>query len=77
MLAFGVLIEYRKLGIRIPDGITVTGFDDLEFAVALDPPLTTVAVPAHEMEQRTAEVLLDAMTTGGEIASVRLETSHG
>ncbi|MGI9305012.1 MAG: LacI family DNA-binding transcriptional regulator [Gammaproteobacteria bacterium] len=75
VLAFGILTECRKLGVCVPGDMTVTGFDDLEFAVALDPPLTTVAVPAHEMGQRTAEALLDAMTSGGEIASVRLETS--
>jgi LacI family transcriptional regulator len=58
LLAFGVLAEARVLGIRVPEQLSVTGFDDLEPAAHLDPPLTTVHIPAEELGRRTAEWLL-------------------
>lgn len=60
VFAFGVLAECRKLGIRVPEDLSVTGFDDFDFAALTDPPLTTVAVPAKEMGIKAAEALLDA-----------------
>ncbi len=58
LLAFGVLAEARALGVRVPERLSVTGFDDLEPAAHLDPALTTVHVPAEELGRRTAEWLL-------------------
>jgi LacI family transcriptional regulator len=75
VFAFGVLAECKKLGIRVPKDISVSGFDDQDFGALLDPPLTTVAVPAQEMGQRCAEALLSAMTLHRKIDSVRLETN--
>jgi len=75
VFAFGVLAECRNLRLRVPEDLTVTGFDNQDFAGLLDPPLTTIAVPAAEMGERSAEALLNAVKTGGRIASVRLETN--
>lgn len=41
-LAVGVMQTARRLGISIPDELSVVGFDDARFAATLDPPLTTV-----------------------------------
>ena len=43
ILAGGVYLAARDRGIRIPEDLTVVGFDDLDFARVLAPPLTTVA----------------------------------
>jgi DNA-binding LacI/PurR family transcriptional regulator len=40
--ALGALEAIRGRGLRIPEDVALAGFDDLEFAVQLDPPLTTV-----------------------------------
>lgn len=72
--AFGVLSECKKLGIRVPEDISVLGFDDSEYAAHLDPPLTTVAVPAEEMGRLGAEVLYRALTTGEAPRPFRLES---
>lgn len=45
-LAAGAVIEAKAAGLRVPEDISVTGFDDLELAAQFDPPLTTVRVPA-------------------------------
>lgn len=58
VLAFGVLFECRARGVRVPDDISITGFDDLDLSVNMDPPLTTIRVPATEMGRRAAEYLL-------------------
>jgi LacI family transcriptional regulator len=75
VFAFGVLSECKNLGIRVPKDLTVTGFDNQDFAGLLDPPLTTIDVPALDMGARSAEALLQAMKTRRPIASIRLETN--
>jgi len=63
-LAFGALAGARALGLRVPQDLSVTGFDDLDFAAYADPALTTVRVPAAEMGRRAADPL--ATTAAGE-----------
>lgn len=75
VFAFGVLAECKNLRLRVPEDVTVTGFDNQDFAGLLDPPLTTIAVPATEMGARSAEALQNAVKTGSRIASLRLETN--
>lgn len=58
VLAFGAVAECTAMGLRVPDDISIVGFDDLEFAAHLNPPLTTMQVPAAEMGQRAANYLL-------------------
>lgn len=61
LMAIGAL-EYCKLvGIRVPEEVSVVGFDDLPFASLLTPRLTTVRQPAHEMGQRAANLLFDLL----------------
>lgn len=56
--AIGALLECQRLGIKVPDDISVSGFDDLEISRHLNPPLTAVNVPAVEMGRLAAEYLL-------------------
>lgn len=58
VLALGVLFECRARGVHVPRDISITGFDDLDLAANIDPPLTTIRVPAAEMGRRAAEYLL-------------------
>lgn len=53
LIAFGAMGWAREAGIAMPDGIAITGFDDLSFAALVDPGLTTVRQP---LEQITAAV---------------------
>ncbi|WP_199035650.1 LacI family DNA-binding transcriptional regulator [Glycomyces salinus] len=53
MVAAGVLRALRELGMRVPEDMTVVGFDDIPLASDLTPALTTVHVP-HEELGRTA-----------------------
>ncbi|MDX3147140.1 substrate-binding domain-containing protein, partial [Streptomyces scabiei] len=57
-LAAGVYKAVRRLGLRIPEDISVTGLDDLALATALDPELTTVRLDAELFGERGMEALL-------------------
>jgi LacI family gluconate utilization system Gnt-I transcriptional repressor len=57
-LAAGAVFECRKRGIRVPDDIAITGFNDQEIAAEMDPPLTSVATPRFEIGRVTGEKLL-------------------
>jgi LacI family transcriptional regulator len=61
MMAFGVIESARELGIRIPDELSVTGFDDLPTAAERHPSLTTVRQPVAEMGEQSAQHLLAAL----------------
>ena len=63
--AFGVAEAARVTGRRIPDDLSVVGFDDLPISRWFSPPLTTVRQPLVEMG-RTAAEMLSAMIDGRE-----------
>ncbi|MDR3373371.1 MAG: LacI family DNA-binding transcriptional regulator [Ancalomicrobiaceae bacterium] len=58
MMALGVLKALRRAGVSVPGEVEVLGYDDIEFARLIDPPLSTVAQPALEMGAASAELLL-------------------
>lgn len=57
-IAMGVAHEARHRRIGIPDDLALVGFEDQDFAAALDPPLTTLRVPHNRIGQRAAELLM-------------------
>lgn len=57
-LAFGAMVQAAAMGIRVPDDISLTGINDVEFAAHLSPPLTTVRLAADVVGLRAAEYLL-------------------
>ncbi len=63
--AIGAIAKSRELGIKIPEEISVTGFDDIELASLVDPPLTTNKVPINEIGIRAAEMIVELIN--GEI----------
>ncbi|MFF9476705.1 LacI family DNA-binding transcriptional regulator [Streptomyces roseolus] len=58
ILAAGVCKAARRLGLRVPEDLSVTGFDDMALATAVEPELTTVRLPAEEFGRRGMEALL-------------------
>ncbi len=75
VLAFGVLAECRSLKIKVPEELSITGFDDLEFAPHLDPPLTTIRVPAEEMGTRAAEYVIECLESEANVQHTHLEAT--
>ena len=58
VMAFGAMRAISEQGLRIPEDISVVGFDDIRLAAFANPPLTTVHEPAVEHGQRVAETLM-------------------
>jgi DNA-binding LacI/PurR family transcriptional regulator len=57
ILAGGVYLAARERGLRIPEDVSVVGFDDLAFARVFSPPLTTVAADAERLGAMAFETL--------------------
>ncbi len=51
-MAIACLHAVKSAGLRIPDDISVIGFDDIRYAEVADPPLTTIGQPAEEIGER-------------------------
>ncbi|MEP3347658.1 MAG: LacI family DNA-binding transcriptional regulator [Litoreibacter sp.] len=69
VLATGAISRAKELGYDVPSDVSVTGFDDIELAKHLHPPLTTVHVPHGEMGRTAAEELIKLID--GRTTSVR------
>ena len=61
VLAFGALLEARKLGIAVPETLSIVGFDDLEMARHIQPTLTTLHVPTQQLWRTVAERVICAL----------------
>lgn len=75
VLAAGALKRAREMGLSVPDDISVTGFDDIELACIVTPPLTTVHVPHREMGRRAAEELVRMVERKSNGISLQLKSS--
>lgn len=60
MMAVGCFDALKEMGLRIPQDVSVIGFDDREIAQFTRPPLTTLILPHFEMGEIAAELLIDA-----------------
>lgn len=58
VLAAGAYLAARDRGLLIPGDLSITGFDDIDIAEMLDPPLTTVHIPHRRMGVAAARLLL-------------------
>jgi len=61
LMAVGVLIECRRMGITVPQQLSVCGFGDNPLAQAFDPPLSTVRLPRYAIGKVAGEQVLQRM----------------
>jgi DNA-binding LacI/PurR family transcriptional regulator len=59
--AIGAIRAFQQAGLRVPHDVSVVGFDDIQSAAYLSPPLTTVRQPLQEMGEIAARTLLDGI----------------
>jgi LacI family transcriptional regulator len=59
VMAVGAMAALRERGLRVPDDVSMAGFDDIETLRDLVPPLTTVHLALEELGERAAELALD------------------
>lgn len=73
--ALGALFACQRLGLVVPDDVSMIGFDDLSMTRFVNPPLSTVHVPAREMGYAAADALIAAVDSGVAIPSIRIEAT--
>ncbi|WP_299875552.1 LacI family DNA-binding transcriptional regulator [uncultured Sulfitobacter sp.] len=72
--AVGALTQAREMGLRVPEDVSITGFDDMALSRVVQPALTTVRVPHNAMGRAAAEMLIGIVERGESPAPVCLET---
>ncbi|MDA8296440.1 MAG: LacI family DNA-binding transcriptional regulator [Actinomycetota bacterium] len=68
-MALGVMLALKQSGRRVPEDVSVVGFDDIPEAAFFDPPLTTIRQDFEELGRRSMRLLLQAMETGSVASS--------
>jgi len=63
MSAMGAMIAFREAGLRLPEDVSVIGFDDVQAAVFAYPTLTTIRQPLRHMGELAAKTLLRRIET--------------
>jgi LacI family repressor for deo operon, udp, cdd, tsx, nupC, and nupG len=70
-MALGAIFEIKKAGLRVPEDISVVGFDNMLYGEISDPPLTTIEQPAEKIGERSMQRLLKLIN--GESAESNME----
>ncbi len=65
VIAFGCIRAMMENGIRIPEDVSIIGFDNVEMSQITSPPLTTIDQPKHETGKAAVEMLLSMMAKDG------------
>ena len=73
VLAAGAITQARHSGIRVPEDVSITGFDDITLATAVVPTLTTVHVPHRRMGRLAADLLMSCLNGSQTPESVEIE----
>lgn len=68
LVAIDVLLTTKKLGLTVPDDLTLVGFDDIDVAAHLEVPLTTIAQSPRQMGVRAMNIL--AQMARGELKEI-------
>ncbi len=61
-LAIGAIRTIHEAGLKVPEDISVCGFDDIDISAYFTPPLTSIRTPCYELGQMSAEILIDSIT---------------
>ncbi|MFD1714474.1 LacI family DNA-binding transcriptional regulator [Amnibacterium flavum] len=72
LVAFGAVGMWEELGLRVPDDISVLGFDDADFAGRMTPALSTIRQRGRQLGARAAELLIGHLVHGAELGGDRI-----
>ncbi|MCG7496896.1 DNA-binding transcriptional regulator CytR [Vibrio sp. Of7-15] len=61
IMAIGAMQQAKRLGLRIPQDLSIVGFDDIQFAHYCEPALTTVSQPRYEIGRQAMLMLLELL----------------
>lgn len=72
VLAAGAIMKARSMGLRVPEDVSITGFDDISLASVVSPSLTTVHLPHRYMGEMAAKVLWNAVNNDQAVQSAEI-----
>lgn len=72
MQAFGVYESAKRAGKKIPEDISIVGFDDALYSSLLDTPLTTMRQPVKSLAEEACRIVLNLVEKKGEVEDVKL-----
>ncbi|EHU0089244.1 DNA-binding transcriptional regulator CytR [Escherichia coli] len=61
VMALGALSQAKHQGLKVPEDLSIIGFDNIDLTQFCDPPLTTIAQPRYEIGREAMLLLLDQM----------------
>lgn len=64
-LALGAMFAVQRRGMKVPDDLSIIGFNDLDFAATSFPALSTVATPRYQIGERAAAIVLEIIRGSG------------
>src|SRR5262249_21050829 len=68
-MAIGALHEIRSAGLKVPEDISVIGFDDIRYSQVVSPPLTTIRQPAEEIGEKAMYKICHAIEQGATLGA--------
>ena len=75
-MAIGAIKGAKAAGLKVPQDLSVVGFDDIQFAEFCDPPLTTITQPRYEIGRQAMLMLLEILKGRDVHAGSRLLETH-
>lgn len=66
-IALGAITAAKEMGLRVPEDVTITGFDDVDYTTMFHPYITTVAQPCYELGRESFKLLHACMSNKKEI----------
>lgn len=69
MIALGAMKALKEKGFRVPEDVSLIGFDDLPFSSISDPPLTTIRVPKEQMGSAAMRRLIEMINIGDDLVT--------
>jgi LacI family transcriptional regulator len=72
LMAFGAIAAIYASGLRVPEDVSIVGFDDLPMAATIHPPLTTMRQPLYDMGRMAAQMIV-SLVNGQDVVSRQIE----
>ena len=72
-IALGAMRAFLEKGYRIPEDISIAGFDNMYYSQYVDPPLTSLDVPKGFMGQMAAQLILIRLANDSQVSPVKVE----
>lgn len=73
-MAIGAISELRSFGLNVPTDVSVIGFDDIIFANAFEPPLTTIRQPRLDMGRQAMNLMVERLHGEKSVHTIQLDT---